>query len=140
MATELTGESSKKAKEHTLTTPDDFINAWCGTQTSSFCENMCTTQAQDLLLCSLGATPRGGPLRAEARRASVDVTSTAQRPRADGSPLNCNTHAGAAGWLQDAAVPLRLQESECIGEEQTALRLDGAVLSSCSSMPASRDA
>ena len=123
MPTELTGESSKTAKECTLTTPEDFINAWCGTQTSSFCENMCTTtQAQDLLLCSLGATPRGRPLRA------------------DNSSLNYNTHAGAAGWLQDAAVLLRLQKSECIGEENTAQRLDGAVLSSFTSMPADLDA
>jgi len=111
------------AKEYALTTPEDFINAWCGTQTSSFCENsMCTTQAQDLLLCSHGATPRGRPLRV------------------DDSSLNYNTHAGAGRWLQDAAAPLLLQDSKCIGEEKTALRLDGAVLSSFSSMPASRDA
>jgi len=110
------------AKDYTLLTPEDFINAWCGTQTSSFCENMCTTQAQDLLLISCGATPRGGPLRAD------DIS------------LNYNTIAGAARWLQDAAVPLRGQGIECIGEEKTAPGLDGAVLSSCSSMPASRDA
>jgi len=100
------------AKEYTLTTPEDFINAWCGTQTSSFCENMCTTEAQDLLLISCGATPRGG------------------RPRADDISLNYNTHAGAARWLQDAAVPLHRQGIECIVEVKTTLGLDGAVLPS----------
>jgi hypothetical protein len=48
--------------EYTLTTPEDFINAWCGKQTSSLCDTQIyILEAQALLLCSLGATPRGKP-------------------------------------------------------------------------------
>jgi len=69
------GANSKMSKEYTLTTPEDFINAWCGTQTSSFSDShMHNTEAQDLLLCSFGATPRD-------------------------TSANFNVHAGAARWL-----------------------------------------
>ncbi|KAJ1467500.1 hypothetical protein T484DRAFT_1921502 [Baffinella frigidus] len=92
----LTGESSNMSQEYT--TPEDLINAWCGgTQTSSLCDSQTYVQlAEDLLLCSLGATPR-----------------------ANDTLANCKAHAGAARWLQTATVPL-----------------DVGVLARSSSMPA----
>ncbi|KAJ1496340.1 hypothetical protein T484DRAFT_1740347 [Baffinella frigidus] len=74
----------------TLTTPEDFINAFCGTQT---CETPPTARArtyvplfEDLLLCALGATPH-----------AEEVSAYSE------------AHAGAARWLesglQRATVP-----------------------------------
>ncbi|KAJ1470298.1 hypothetical protein T484DRAFT_1917867 [Baffinella frigidus] len=74
------------SREHTPMTPVDFVNAFCGTQTSQTCPDMrpYIPLAEDLLLCSLGATPR-----------------------AEDTSANYNAHAGAARWLQRATTPLR---------------------------------
>jgi hypothetical protein len=98
-------------KEHTLATPEDVVIAWCGTQTSSLCEKPphMPTDAQDLLLCSFGATPRGGP------------------PRADNISLSNNTDAIAAR-----------QGIEFIAMEKTASG-EGTVLSRCSGKASSQD-
>ncbi|KAJ1468179.1 hypothetical protein T484DRAFT_3630209, partial [Baffinella frigidus] len=120
----LTGEGSKMSREYTPTTPVDIINAWCGTQTSSFSDSqmyvprMYMTEAEDLLLCSLGATPR-----------------------ADDASANYKAHAGAARWLRRATVPLRggRRGSECF-EEETAPGASGIVLARCSSMTDCREA
>ncbi|KAJ1466039.1 hypothetical protein T484DRAFT_1922462 [Baffinella frigidus] len=78
------------ARQHTLTltTPEDFINAFCGTQTShtypAARPRTYTLLAEDLLLCAFGATPRP-----------------------DDTSAYCNAHAGAARWLQRATMPQR---------------------------------
>jgi hypothetical protein len=67
-------------REYTPTTPEDVINAWCGTQTSSLGDSPSGAYvplAEELLLCSLGATPR-----------------------ANDTSANCKAHAGAARWLR----------------------------------------
>ena len=99
-------------KEHTLATPEDVVIAWCGTQTSSLCEKPphMSTDAQDILLCSFGATPRGGP------------------PRADHVSLNNNTDAIAAR-----------QGIEFVAMEKTASG-EGPDLSRSSSQTGSQDA
>ncbi|KAJ1485113.1 hypothetical protein T484DRAFT_2020870 [Baffinella frigidus] len=100
---------------HTLTTPEDFVNAYCGTQTSQSTPTVKARTyvplAQYLLLCSLGATP----------------------PAGDSLPKYF-AHAGAARWLQRATVPLH--GGRWGGdrfEEETAPEPDVPVFARCSS-------
>ncbi|KAJ1467587.1 hypothetical protein T484DRAFT_1921402 [Baffinella frigidus] len=105
------------SREHTFTTPVDFINAFCGTQTSQIYPaarpRTYTLLAEDLLLCAFGATPRP-----------------------EDTSAYCNAHAGAARWLQRATMPQRQvrRGSEC-AEEETVPELAGNVFARCSSMP-----
>ncbi|KAJ1496341.1 hypothetical protein T484DRAFT_1759506 [Baffinella frigidus] len=106
-------------KAYTLTTPDDFITAFCGTQTN---ETPPTARArtyvpliEDLLLCALGATPR-----------AEDVSAYSE------------AHAGAARWLAQgesshaAPLPEGRRGEQCVAEE-TAPGHDAAPFARCSS-------
>ncbi|KAJ1468095.1 hypothetical protein T484DRAFT_1755398 [Baffinella frigidus] len=112
----LMGDSSKMPSASltiSLTTPEDFVNAFCGPQSPTTSPTARARTyiplADDLLLCSLGATPR-----------------------AEDTSANYNAHAGAARWLQRATTPLRggRRGSEYLGAVSSS-GLDGTEFSRC---------
>jgi len=118
----LTGASSKMPMA--LTPAEEFIHAFCGKQTSETSRpRTYSLQAEDLLLCSFGASPRAS----------------------SSSSANCSTHAGAARWLQRTTVPLSentrsLSENGCRRASSAPPGAGISVFARCSSMTDCPDA
>jgi len=108
----------------TSMTPEDVIHAFCGAQTSQTypaAPRTYTPLAEDLLLCSFGATPS-----------------------ADNASAKCSTHAGAARWLQRTTVllsevceggPSPRRRASLAEEEAPTPGVDTFIFARCSSMP-----